>query len=81
MLVNKVTTNNYESVTGLIISKRFSIQYDNYKRISTIRISKITTRNRHISLNNSTNNYDEIGYNSTIDINSHADTHFLGENF
>ena len=44
-------------------------------------ISKITTRNRHVSSNNPTKHDGEIGYNSTIDIDSHADTHCFGNNF
>ena len=79
--VNTVTTKNYFPVTGSGIKKQFSIQYDDYGRISSIVISKITTRNRHASSNNSTKHDGEIGYNSTIDINSHTDTIFFVNNF
>ena len=44
-------------------------------------ITKITTRNRHVSSNNPTKHDSEIGYNSTIDINRHDDTHCFGKNF
>ena len=44
-------------------------------------ITKITTRNRHVSSNNPTKHDGEIGYNSTIDINRHDDTHCFGKNF
>ena len=43
-------------------------------------ISKIATRNHNVSSNNYTNHDSEIGYNSTIDVDSHADAHFC-ENF
>ena len=59
----------------------FLIQYDDGGRISSIGISKITTRNRRVSSNNSTNHDGEIGYNSTIEINSHNDTRYFGNNF
>ena len=57
------------------------IQYDDGGRISSIVISKITTRNRRVSSNNSTNHDGEIGYNSTIEIGSHNDTRYFGHNF
>ena len=57
------------------------IQYDDGGRISSIVISKITTRNRRVSSNNSTNHDGEIGYNSTIEIGSHNDTRYFGDNF
>ena len=79
--VNTVTTKNDISVTGQKSSKRFAIKYDNDDRISGIGISKITTRNRHVSSNNSTKHDGKIVYNSTIDINSHVDTHCFGNNF
>ena len=44
-------------------------------------ISKITTRNRHVSSYNSTKHDGEIGYNFIIEIYSHADTLFFGKNF
>ena len=44
-------------------------------------ISKITTINRHVSSNNFTKHDDEIGYNSTIDIDSHASTHYFVRTF
>ena len=43
-------------------------------------ISKITTRNPHISSNNSTKHDGGIGYDITIDINSHTNTHCFGKN-
>ena len=47
--VTAVVTNNYVSVTGLGSSKRFCIQYDDDSRISIMGLSKITTKNHHIS--------------------------------
>ena len=79
--VNSFAANNGVSVTGSGSSKRFSIQYDNYGSISIMVISKITNRNHHVSSNNSTKHDGEIGYNSTIDIISHADTHCFGKKF
>ena len=43
--------------------------------------SRITTRNRHVYSNNSTKHDGEIGYNSTIEINTHVNTHCFGKNF
>lgn len=76
-----ISTNNYSSVTGSGGSKRLSIQYDKNGRIYSMVISKITTVNYHVYSNYSTKHDDEIGYNSNIEINSHADTHFFGNNF
>ena len=81
ILVNTVATNKDFSVTVLGISKRFYIQYDNNASISIMVISKITTRNRHVSSNNSTKHDSEIGYNSTIEIDSHVDNYFCFNNF
>ena len=80
-LFNAVATNNDVSVTGSGSSKHFYIQYDDDGRISGMGISKITTRNCHVSSNNSTNHDGRIGYKNTIEIDSHADTHFFGKNF
>ena len=79
--VNTVTTKNYFPVTGSGIKKQFSIQYDDYGRISSLEISKITTRIRNVSSDNSTKNDDEIRYNSTVDMDSHAGNYFFGKNF
>ena len=79
--VNAVVTNNNVLVTHSGNSKRFSIQYNNDGRIPSMGISKITTRNCHVSSNNLTKQDGEIRYNSIIDINSHADTHYFGKNF
>ena len=46
-----------------------------------VRELKNTTRNRHVSSNNPTKNDGKIGYNSTIDINRHDDTHCFCNNF
>ena len=79
--VNAVFTNNDVSVTGLGISKRFYIQYDDDGRISRKRILKITARNRHVASKHSTKHDGEIGYNITIVFYSHADTNCFGKNF
>ena len=77
IIINAVTTKNDVSVTGSVSSKRYSIQYDENGRISVIGISKITSKNLPVPSNNYTNHDGEIGYNSTIEINSHSDNHFL----
>ena len=46
-----------------------------------MRISKNSNRNHHVSSNNSTNNYGEVGYNITIEIDSHDYTHCFGRKF
>ena len=79
--VNAVTTNNNVSVIGPRSSKRFYFQYADDGKISSMGTSKTTTRNRHDSSNNSTKYDGEIGYNRTIEINSHADTYFFVKNF
>ena len=79
--VNSVDTNKYFSVTGSGSSKSFSIHYEDDGSISSMVISTITTRNRHVSSNNFTNSYSEIGYNSTIEIDNHSDTCCFGKNF
>ena len=76
-----MTTNNDVSVTGLGNPKRIAIQYVNGGRIKSMWISKITTRNRHISSNISTKHDGKIRYNSIIDIDSHADTHYFDKKF
>ena len=52
--VNSVATNNDVSVNVLGSSKRFSIQYNEDGRVLSMRISKIATRNCHVSSNYST---------------------------
>mmetsp|Transcript_15996 Transcript_15996/g.23840 ORF Transcript_15996/g.23840 Transcript_15996/m.23840 type:complete len:787 (+) Transcript_15996:5053-7413(+) len=80
--VNAVnTTGNDASVAGSATSRQFSIEYDDDGRISSMGISKITTGNRHVSSNNFARTEPDIGYNSTIEIDSHADTHCFGRNF
>ena len=79
--VNTVATKNDVSVTESGISKQFFIHHYDDGRISGMVISKITTRNRHVSSNNSTNSDGEIGYNSTIEVNSHSNTYFFGKNW
>ena len=81
IVVNAVSTNNYVSVNGLIIPKQLSIQYDDGSRIPSMGISKITTRNFYVSSNNFTRHDSKIGYNSSIEINSHADTHCFDKKF
>ena len=78
---NTVATNNDVSVTWLGSSKRFSIQNDNDGSILSLGISKITTRYRRVSSDNPTKHDGEIRYYSTIDIDSHANTHCFGNNF
>ena len=78
--VNTVATKNDVSVTESGISKQFFIHHCDDGRISGMVITKITTRNRHVSSNNSTNRYGEIGYNSTIEVNSHSNTYCFGKN-
>ena len=79
--VNAVVTNNDVLVTHSVHSKRFYIPYDNNDRIPSMLILIVTTRNCNVSSNNPTKHDGEIGYNSTIFINSHADTHYFGKNF
>ena len=79
--VNTVATNNEVSVTTWASYKLFSIQYDDDDRISSIEISKISTRNCHVSSNISTNHDGEIKYNNHIVNDSHVDTHYFGKNF
>ena len=62
-------------------SKQYYIQYDEDGRISNKGISKITTRNHHVSSINSTKKDVEIGYNSTIETNIHASNHCFGKKF
>ena len=81
--VNAVNaTGNDASVAGSATSRQFSIEYDDDGRISSMGISKITTGNRHVSSSNFARTEPaDIGYNSTIEIDSHADTHCFGRNF
>ena len=52
--VNAVATKNGVSVTGLVISKLFSMQYDDSCSISIIGVSKFTTINLYVYSNNYT---------------------------
>ena len=78
---HSVSANNYASVNGLGSLKRFSIHCGDDGRILSMGISKITTRNHHLSSNNPTKHDGEIEYYSTIEINIHSDTHFVDKNF
>ena len=44
-------------------------------------ISKITTKNNHVSSNNTTTHDGKIGYNSAIAINNHVNTHCFVNTF
>ena len=74
---NAVATNNDVSFTVFGSSKHFFIQYVNDGRLSGLVISKITSRNRRVSSKNITKHDVEIGYNSTIEIDSYAGTIFF----
>ena len=76
-VVNSVFASNDAWFNGSGISTRFYIQYENDGKISRIGSSKITTRNFDVSSNISTKHDNEIDYNSTTVINSHANTNFF----
>ena len=44
-------------------------------------IPKIMTVNFHVSSNNSTKHDGKIGYNSTMNIDSHDDTNYFGNKY
>ena len=79
--IHAMSVSGDSSTSGSAGSRQVSIQYDNDGRVSNMEISGVCTDNRHVSSNSSARHDGEVGYNSTIEIDSHADTHCFGRNF